>query len=306
MLSGICNSWKIAKFWTFTFFSFLMPFLLPDPSKWVQWVHMLLNVIFVFVLILKLWILFNVFFWFQCDIIYLSIKVRFLYSNLSLKYMGQKMACNDTKLLQCPTCWSSKGLSILSSICWGVYLFSEHIVVVHSCHPIRSHIRKYLFTNMDFNMILCLALQSPGTCVTTVIWYCHKSLNQWQCSFQMKAALPLVNRLVTASDRNNGTGPSVSLFFFCVFFSLCVWLHQSTATYSLLLAAHLMGLPLRDGNNVCYCLFFLRLGIHSLFTKQLSPEKSYSIWFCKRGCSVIKSEFGMKQYIFFKYMSLVS
>ena len=35
--------------------------------------------------------------------------------------MGQKMACNDTKLLQCPTCWSSKGLPILSSICWGVY-----------------------------------------------------------------------------------------------------------------------------------------------------------------------------------------
>ena len=169
-------------------------------------------------------------------------------------------------------------------------LFSEH-VVVHSCHPIRSHIRKYLFTNMDFNMILCLSLQAPGTCIFTAIWYCPKSFNQWQCSFQMKAALPLVNRLVTASDRNNGTGPSVSLFFVVVF--LCVWLHQSTATYSLLLATHLMGLPLRDGNNVCYCLSFLRLGIHSLFTKQLPAEKSCSIWFCKRGYSVIKSEFGM-------------
>ena len=38
-------------------------------------------------------------------------------------------------------------------------------------------------------------------CITAVIWHCHKPLTQWQCSFQMKAALPLGNRLSTASDQ---------------------------------------------------------------------------------------------------------
>ena len=43
----------------------------------------------------------------------------------------------------------------------------------------------------------------PGACTTTAMWRCHKPLNQWQCSFQMKAALSLVNRLTTASDRSS-------------------------------------------------------------------------------------------------------
>ena len=41
--------------------------------------------------------------------------------------------------------------------------------------------------------------QSGAYNIKTSVW-CSKPFNQWQCSFQMKAALPLVNWLVTASD----------------------------------------------------------------------------------------------------------
>ena len=46
-----------------------------------------------------------------------------------------------------------------------------------------------------------------GTCLDTELWRCRKPLNQWQRSFQMKAALPLADRLATASDRSGKTGP---------------------------------------------------------------------------------------------------
>ena len=39
---------------------------------------------------------------------------------------------------------------------------------------------------------------SPGVCITTAIWHCHKPFSQWQRSFQMKAALPLAEMLATA------------------------------------------------------------------------------------------------------------
>ena len=47
---------------------------------------------------------------------------------------------------------------------------------------------------------------NPGACITAAISCCRKPLNQWQCSFQMKAALPLANRLAAASDRNANSG----------------------------------------------------------------------------------------------------
>ena len=50
--------------------------------------------------------------------------------------------------------------------------------------------------------------RSPGVCITT-IWHCRKPLNQWQCSFQMKAALPLANWLATRSVIR---GPGVGLW----------------------------------------------------------------------------------------------
>ena len=34
---------------------------------------------------------------------------------------------------------------------------------------------------------------------------CRKTVVQWQCSFHLKAALPLVKRLVRTSDRNSNS-----------------------------------------------------------------------------------------------------
>ena len=44
----------------------------------------------------------------------------------------------------------------------------------------------------------CQCCWWPGACITA-IRHCYKPLNQWQHSFQTKAALPLANRLPTAS-----------------------------------------------------------------------------------------------------------
>ena len=38
-----------------------------------------------------------------------------------------------------------------------------------------------------------------GLSLHNMIWCCHKHFSQWQCSFQMKAALPLAERLVCNS-----------------------------------------------------------------------------------------------------------
>ena len=46
-------------------------------------------------------------------------------------------------------------------------------------------------------------------CITTATWRCHKHFSQWKCSFHLKAALPLVKRLATASDRSSSKGPRV-------------------------------------------------------------------------------------------------
>ena len=42
---------------------------------------------------------------------------------------------------------------------------------------------------------------STLTYFTSPIWRCRKPINQWQCGFHMKAVLPLVKKLATASDR---------------------------------------------------------------------------------------------------------
>ena len=44
----------------------------------------------------------------------------------------------------------------------------------------------------------------PGVCNTKAIWHCYncKPFSQWQCSFHMKAALPLAERLVTVSHHH--------------------------------------------------------------------------------------------------------
>ena len=47
----------------------------------------------------------------------------------------------------------------------------------------------------------------PWVYITTAIWRCRKPLSQWQPSFHMKAALPLANRLATASDCSRDTCP---------------------------------------------------------------------------------------------------
>ena len=55
----------------------------------------------------------------------------------------------------------------------------------------------------DMETFLCIT----GACIPTMILHCHKPPNQWQHSFQMKAALPLANRVSTASDWSSNIGP---------------------------------------------------------------------------------------------------
>ena len=59
--------------------------------------------------------------------------------------------------------------------------------------------------------VVQLTYKGPGACLTTMIWHCRKPLNQWQCSFQKKAALPLANQLAAASDHSRKTGSWVFL-----------------------------------------------------------------------------------------------
>ena len=49
----------------------------------------------------------------------------------------------------------------------------------------------------------------PGARITVAIWRCRKPLNRWRRSFQMKAALPLPDRLAPASCRGSFTGPDL-------------------------------------------------------------------------------------------------
>ena len=57
---------------------------------------------------------------------------------------------------------------------------------------------------------------NTGSHIATGIWSCHKPISQWQCSFHLKAALPLVKRLVTVSNHNI-TGPMGWVFVQVVF-----------------------------------------------------------------------------------------
>ena len=45
--------------------------------------------------------------------------------------------------------------------------------------------------------------------ISTATWCGRKSVDQWQHSFQIKAALLLANRLAAASDRINNTRPGL-------------------------------------------------------------------------------------------------
>ena len=81
------------------------------------------------------------------------------------------------------------------------------------------------------------ASRGPEACLTTAIWRCRKPLNQWQRSFQMKAALPVANQLATASDRSSKTGPRVMRV---VIFT--------PATHVLVISLHFI-------NQTCHCHF---------------------------------------------------
>ena len=86
-------------------------------------------------------------------------------------------------------------------------------------HCVRNNvkIRVPLFVMLDSNILVYLTGfvvgllicggWHPWPCITAAIWRCQKPIRQWQCSFNLKAALPLVKRLATASDRSNNTGP---------------------------------------------------------------------------------------------------
>ena len=54
------------------------------------------------------------------------------------------------------------------------------------------------FSCVEVFSLIDLSFNEPTTCIVTAIWHRGKPLNQWQRSFQMKAALSLVNRLATA------------------------------------------------------------------------------------------------------------
>ena len=45
------------------------------------------------------------------------------------------------------------------------------------------------------------------TPITTAIWRCRKPISQWYCGSHLKAALPLIKRLMIASDRSRNIGP---------------------------------------------------------------------------------------------------
>ena len=79
----------------------------------------------------------------------------------------------------------------------------------------------------------CFWKAPPGQCNTTVIWRCLDPINQWQCSFNLRAVMPLVKRLATLSDSSSNTGfsptscPSVQHYsLFCP--TRCrQWKHKS-------------------------------------------------------------------------------
>ena len=47
---------------------------------------------------------------------------------------------------------------------------------------------------------------NAGTCINAALWCCRKPIGQCQCSFYLKAVLPLVKMLAAASYRNNEAG----------------------------------------------------------------------------------------------------
>ena len=78
----------------------------------------------------------------------------------------------------------------------------------------------------QFSSILCL-VQPRGLYIITVTWCCCKPFNQWQCSFQMKAALPLAKRLSAVSDCSSNTQSSLLL---CIWLYVCITMpYKSTS-----------------------------------------------------------------------------
>ena len=104
--------------------------------------------------------------------------------------------------------------------------FDDAVLMWHYCTEIfhfmllhfrnRNMIPQYSAIVKCYNIIqviiymMCENIRQQGrVCITTTISQCRKPLNQWQHIFQMKAALPLANRLVTGSDRISNTGPCI-------------------------------------------------------------------------------------------------
>ena len=61
------------------------------------------------------------------------------------------------------------------------------------------------FANAKISLPEKLA-NKTGPCITTAMWRCRTPISQWQHSFHLKAALPLVKRLASMSVSSSNTG----------------------------------------------------------------------------------------------------
>ena len=57
-----------------------------------------------------------------------------------------------------------------------------------------------------FSEIFNMSTSGAGFCVTTAICRCHRQITQWQCSFHLKAALPLVKTVVQIAKLKQASG----------------------------------------------------------------------------------------------------
>ena len=90
---------------------------------------------------------------------------------------------------------------ICSSIRLMLILWSYHSGLELTWHALWWYCIWAILTYMFMHQV------NSGPCITIVTWSCHKNFSQWEHSFSLKAALPLAERVATASDHCCKTGP---------------------------------------------------------------------------------------------------
>ena len=116
------------------------------------------------------------------------------------------------RIYQCPVKCGTNWLCDKNEV-FTDRLVSCFIWDISQCKMTPSNLSGVMWDHPVLNVSKVWTQRDTGPLIVTVIWRCGRMIIQWQCSFCLKAALPLVKRLVMASDRSSSNvGPKYGWF----------------------------------------------------------------------------------------------